>query len=82
MAPGDLPESVAQPEGDPLDVTIPGSAMAEIERAAILKSLMAVGGKVKESAAMLRAEQDLLSPPRLRRRGVSYNDAFLWTHQD
>lgn len=34
-------------------MAIPGSTLAEIERAAILKSLMAVGGKATEAAAML-----------------------------
>jgi DNA-binding NtrC family response regulator len=38
---------------DPLDVAIPGSTLADIERAAILKSVMAVGGRATEAAAML-----------------------------
>jgi DNA-binding NtrC family response regulator len=50
----DLPEPVVRPAAaDPLDVTIPGSTLAEIERAAILKSLMAVGGRATAAAAML-----------------------------
>jgi len=53
VLPHDLPESVVQPAADPLDVTIPGSTLADIERAAILKSLMAVGGRATEAAAML-----------------------------
>lgn len=53
VMPHDLPESVRRPPADPLEVTIPGSTLAEIERAAILKSLMAVGGKATEAAAML-----------------------------
>ena len=51
--PEDLPESVARTSCDPLEVTIPGSTLAEIERAAILKSVMAVGGRATEAAAML-----------------------------
>ena len=53
VLPHDLPDSVLQPAPDSLDVTIPGSTLAEIERSAILKSLMAVGGKATEAAAML-----------------------------
>jgi DNA-binding NtrC family response regulator len=53
VMPHDLPEAVVRPPSDPLDVTIPGSTLAEIERAAILKSLMAVGGRATEAAAML-----------------------------
>jgi DNA-binding NtrC family response regulator len=53
VLPHDLPDSVLQPAPDPFDVAIPGSTLAEIERAAILKSLMAVGGKATEAAAML-----------------------------
>ncbi len=49
----DLPETVARPSHDPLDVAIPGSTLADIERAAILKSVMAVGGRATEAAAML-----------------------------
>jgi len=49
----DLPESVVEAPQDPLDVAIPGSTMAEIERAAILKSVMAAGGNATEAAAML-----------------------------
>jgi DNA-binding NtrC family response regulator len=49
----DLPESVVQAPDDPLEVSIPGSTLAEIERAAILKSVMAAGGKATEAAAML-----------------------------
>ena len=48
-----LPSSVMSPPQDPLDVAIPGSTLAEIERAAILKSLMAVNGNATEAAAML-----------------------------
>ena len=55
--PEDLPEAVARAAHDslhdPLDVAIPGSTLAEIERAAILKSVMAVGGRATEAAAML-----------------------------
>jgi two-component system response regulator HydG len=53
VLPHDLPVSVLQPTPDPFDVAIPGSTLAEIERSAILKSLMAVGGKATEAAAML-----------------------------
>jgi len=53
VTPRDLPESVLRTPSDPLDVTIPGSTLAEIERAAILKSVMAVGGRATEAAAML-----------------------------
>jgi two-component system, NtrC family, response regulator HydG len=48
-----LPASVASPPQAPLDVTIPGSTLAEIERAAILKSMIAVNGSATEAAAML-----------------------------
>ncbi|HEX2162956.1 MAG TPA: sigma-54 dependent transcriptional regulator [Thermoanaerobaculia bacterium] len=53
VIPQDLPDSVLQAAPDPLNVTIPGSTLADIERAAILKSLMAVGGKATDAAAML-----------------------------
>jgi two-component system response regulator HydG len=53
VMPEDLPETVARASCDPLEVVIPGSTLAEIERAAILKSLMAVGGRATEAAAML-----------------------------
>jgi DNA-binding NtrC family response regulator len=53
VTPRDLPESVLRTKSDPLAVTIPGSTLAEIERAAILKSVMAVGGRATEAAAML-----------------------------
>jgi two-component system response regulator HydG len=53
VMPHDLPESVLRPPQDPLEVTIPGSTLAEIERAAILKSVMAAGGSATEAAAML-----------------------------
>lgn len=53
VMPEDLPESVARASCDPLEVVIPGSTLAEIERAAILKSVMAVGGRATEAAAML-----------------------------
>jgi two-component system response regulator HydG len=53
VQPHDLPDSVLQAAPDPLNVAIPGSTLAEIERSAILKSLMAVGGKATEAAAML-----------------------------
>jgi len=53
VTPHDLPEAVVRPPPDPLKVTIPGSTLAEIERAAILKSLMAVGGRATAAAAML-----------------------------
>jgi DNA-binding NtrC family response regulator len=49
----DLPEPVVRPPRDRLEVAIPGSTLAEIERSAILKSLMAVGGKATQAAAML-----------------------------
>jgi len=49
----DLPKSVVEAPEDPLDVAIPGSTLAEIERAAILKSVMAAGGSATEAAAML-----------------------------
>jgi DNA-binding NtrC family response regulator len=49
----DLPEAVARAARDPLEVAIPGSTLAEIERAAILKSVMAMGGRAAEAAAML-----------------------------
>ena len=51
--PEDLPETVARASHDPLEVVIPGSTLAEIERAAILKSVMAAGGRATEAAAML-----------------------------
>lgn len=53
VMPNDLPRSIVRPVRDPLHVTIPGSTLAEIERAAILKSVMAVGGRATEAAAML-----------------------------
>jgi DNA-binding NtrC family response regulator len=53
VMPEDLPESVAGASHDPLDVVIPGSTLAEIERAAILKSVKAMGGRATEAAAML-----------------------------
>ena len=53
VTPQDLPETVVRPPPDPLEVAIPGSTLAEIERAAILKSLMSVGGKATRAAAML-----------------------------
>jgi two-component system, NtrC family, response regulator AtoC len=53
VMPEDLPETVAGASYDPLEVVIPGSTLAEIERAAILKSVMAVGGRATEAAAML-----------------------------
>jgi DNA-binding NtrC family response regulator len=53
VMPHDLPESIGRPPHDSLEVTIPGSTLAEIERAAILKSVMSVGGKATEAAAML-----------------------------
>ena len=53
VMPHDLPDSVGRPPHDSLEVTIPGSTLAEIERAAILKSVMAVGGKATVAAAML-----------------------------
>ncbi|HEX6903372.1 MAG TPA: sigma-54 dependent transcriptional regulator [Thermoanaerobaculia bacterium] len=53
VMPEDLPETVAQASCDPLEVMIPGSTLAEIERAAILKSVMAMGGRATEAAAML-----------------------------
>jgi DNA-binding NtrC family response regulator len=53
VMPHDLPRSVVRPVQDPLNVTIPGSTLADIERVAILKSVMSVGGKASEAAAML-----------------------------
>jgi DNA-binding NtrC family response regulator len=53
VMPHDLPRSIVRPVNDPLQVTIPGSTLADIERVAILKSLMAVGGRATEAAAML-----------------------------
>ena len=53
VLPEDLPETVAPASRDPLDVAIPGSTLAEIERAAILKSVIAMGGRATEAAAML-----------------------------
>ncbi len=53
VRPEDLPEAVVQASQDPLEVVIPGSTLADIERAAILKSVMAVGGSATEAAAML-----------------------------
>lgn len=48
-----LPSSVVNPQQDPLQITIPGSTLAEIERAAILKSMIAVNGSATEAASML-----------------------------
>ncbi len=53
VMPHDLPESVVQARRDPLEVSIPGSTLAEIERAAILKSVIAAGGCAAAAAAML-----------------------------
>jgi len=53
VMPHDLPDTLGRTPSDPLEVEIPGSTLADIERAAILKSLMAVGGKAREAAAML-----------------------------
>jgi two-component system, NtrC family, response regulator AtoC len=53
VMPEDLPETLAGASCDPLEVLIPGSTLADIERAAILKSVMAVGGRATEAAAML-----------------------------
>jgi DNA-binding NtrC family response regulator len=53
VMPEDLPETLAGASCDPLEVEIPGSTLAEIERAAILKSVMAAGGRATEAAAML-----------------------------
>jgi DNA-binding NtrC family response regulator len=53
VMPEDLPETVARAAHDPLEVVIPGSTLAEIERAAILKSVMSVGGRATEAAAIL-----------------------------
>jgi DNA-binding NtrC family response regulator len=53
VMPQDLPEWVVRAPHDPLEVMIPGSTLAEIERAAILKSLVAAGGRATEAAAML-----------------------------
>jgi DNA-binding NtrC family response regulator len=53
VMPEDLPETVAGASYDPMEVAIPGSTLAEIERAAILKSVKAVGGRATEAAAML-----------------------------
>jgi DNA-binding NtrC family response regulator len=48
-----LPSLVLFPLQNPLEVAIPGSTLAEIERAAILKSMMATRGSATEAAAML-----------------------------
>jgi DNA-binding NtrC family response regulator len=53
VMPHDLPEWVVREPHDSLEVAIPGSTLAEIERAAILKSVMAAGGRATEAAAML-----------------------------
>jgi DNA-binding NtrC family response regulator len=53
VMPEDLPATVAGASCDPLDVEIPGSTLAEIERSAILKSVKAAGGRATEAAAML-----------------------------
>ncbi len=53
VMPHDLPDWVEPAPHDPLEVTIPGSTLAEIERAAILKSMLAAGGRATEAAAML-----------------------------
>jgi DNA-binding NtrC family response regulator len=53
VMPHDLPDWVDPAPHDPLEVTIPGSTLAEIERAAILGSMLAAGGKAAEAAAML-----------------------------
>ncbi len=53
IKPEALPRSLIDPHQDPLDVTIPGSSLADIERAAILMTTMAVSGRVSEAAAML-----------------------------
>jgi DNA-binding NtrC family response regulator len=49
----DLPPSVRKQKAESVDVRIPGSTLAEIEREAILKSLEAVGGSTSLAAAML-----------------------------
>ena len=53
VTPDDLPESLKRRPSDPLNVTIPGSTLAEIERAAILETVMALGGNAADAAAML-----------------------------
>ncbi len=53
VMPHDLPDWVDPAPHDPLAVTIPGSTLAEIERAAILGSMLAAGGRATEAAAML-----------------------------
>jgi DNA-binding NtrC family response regulator len=53
VTPQDLPDWVAPAPADPLAVAIPGSTLAEIERAAILGSMLAAGGRATEAAAML-----------------------------
>jgi DNA-binding NtrC family response regulator len=53
VMPQDLPDWVDAAPRDPLEVTIPGSTLAEIERAAILKTMLAAGGRATEAAAML-----------------------------
>jgi DNA-binding NtrC family response regulator len=53
VTPEDLPESLKRRSTDPLNFTIPGSTLAEIERAAILETVMALGGNAADAAAML-----------------------------
>ena len=53
VMPQDLPDRVGSAPRDPLEVTIPGSTLADIERAAILKSMLAAGGRAADAAAML-----------------------------
>jgi two-component system, NtrC family, response regulator HydG len=70
IMPHDLPASVVRPVRDPLHVTIPGSTLAEIERAAILKSLMSMGGKATQAAALLGISKSKIYY-RLRDYGVA-----------
>jgi DNA-binding NtrC family response regulator len=53
VTPDDLPDSLLRRPSDPLEVTIPGSTLAEIERKAILETIMATGGNAAEAAAVL-----------------------------
>lgn len=53
VMPHDLPDTVVRASYDPLEVAIPGSTLAEIEKAAILRSVLAAGGRAAGAAAML-----------------------------
>ncbi len=53
VTPHHLPAATVRPPADPFGVPIPGSKLAQIERAAILRTMMAVNGNVTEAAALL-----------------------------